>query len=471
MNSSTTETSTEELVDIIKQHLNSARNGVLDIIMTELHYNKEEALKIEDNVHTSTTSAMREIYTFKGSKYDFGSRRDFYHDIEIVYPDFANWSWICYNIMYYQSIGDTIGYYNGKWEFNHGNIHEDSSYVNNMWYEFVHLGGINDFQIKHLKASDDTIMYLSTLQVIINNFDSIDDFGEKLKQAYISSLPLLSERHPGNTVINSLEIQKSVKWDSLSYDKKAIGSGSCMRSGSIGIFYAGLANRERLIELSVESSRITHNSATAILGSITAALFTAYAVERVPINRWASKLLKLLKSSKIDNYMKQSRPDQFDDFMRDKIVFVGQWEKYIDLLFSGSTPKLDIKMMINGVLRFKYLSDNFSKGCYIPGACADDSLIMAYDSLIRCTGSIEKLLFYSILHPGDSDTVGSIAFSWFGAYYGSPANDKIVDRYKKDLEFKSTMKKCFNKMVVSLSKVYFYDIYMSTAVKYLRAWI
>jgi ADP-ribosylglycohydrolase len=43
---------------------------------------------------------------------------------------------------------------------------------------------------------------------------------------------------------------------------------------------------------------------------------------------------------------------------------------------------------------------------------------MAYDALLDCDGKWEKIIFYAILNPSDSSTVGSMAGALFGAYYG-----------------------------------------------------
>ena len=45
-------------------------------------------------------------------------------------------------------------------------------------------------------------------------------------------------------------------------------------------------------------------------------------------------------------------------------------------------------------------------------------MIMAYDALLDAKDSWEKLVYYSMLHVGDSDTVGAIAGGIFGAMYG-----------------------------------------------------
>jgi ADP-ribosylglycohydrolase len=43
---------------------------------------------------------------------------------------------------------------------------------------------------------------------------------------------------------------------------------------------------------------------------------------------------------------------------------------------------------------------------------------MAYDALLDCDGKWEKIIFYAILNPSDSSTVGAIAGGFYGAVYG-----------------------------------------------------
>jgi ADP-ribosylglycohydrolase len=43
---------------------------------------------------------------------------------------------------------------------------------------------------------------------------------------------------------------------------------------------------------------------------------------------------------------------------------------------------------------------------------------MAYNGLIDCEGNWEKLVYYTMLHGGDSDTVGAIAGGLYGILYG-----------------------------------------------------
>lgn len=448
---------------LIKEETTKSRKYMLHKLIKKHGFEKKEAEQIEESIYISTKSTLHERYTYKDKIiFDLGA------DFSDFDPDFINWLICASTIPFYQSLGDTIGYYDGKWEFNYGDIHVGPEFINEMLYEFINLGGINDFSVKRLSASDDTVLYLATYAVLKEEFKDVNDFSEKLKKSYLDALPLLENRHPGNTTLRALQRQKTIEWNEMPYDSKAKGAGAAMRCGCIGIFFVGRMNRRKLISMAIESSRITHNSAIAILSCITVALFTAYSLERVALNLWPHKLIKQLNSEYLEEYMKTSRPSEYEFYKRDKLFYMEQWIKYQNLFFTGTNPKTDLKFMKNPVLRYKYLADNFSKDCGIPGSCGDDALIMAYDSFLRCDGNLEKLILYSILHPGDSDTVGSIAFSWFGGYYHSPKNELLVEKKFKDLEFYDKIYDFLIESLLKMPKLYFHDIYLNVAKNILR---
>ena len=454
-----------QLTEAINEYTIKARSIILQRLV-ENNVEKKLAKQVEESIYQSTKAKMRTIYTLEEAYFPT--------ETEILtnkYPDFTGWLSVALFVSFYQSLGDTIGYYNSNWEFNYNNINANAEYTNDLIAEFIALGGINDLSIRNWKASDDTILYMATMEVLSEPIGNVENFGKKIREAYLKTLPLIENRHPGVATVNFLIEQQNIEWNMLHYNSKTIGNGSVMRSGCIGIFYPGNHNREKLIRLSVESSRITHNSATAILGAITAALFTAYALEKVTINLWPHKLLKFMASGKIDEYMQLSRPNEYPLFERDKVIFIGQWKKYVELLFSGINPKTNMRHMDNPVYRYKYLSDNFSKNCGIVGGCADDCLIMAYHALLQSNGVFEKIVVYSILHPGDSDTVGSVALSWFGAYYGSTKNLLLVGERFSELEFYDKLVDLREESISRMVRVYFYDIYMNIALKYLKQYI
>ena len=472
-------------IDLINAYTIYSREIILLYLTSDYGFDEQHARKAEESIYLSTSSKMMELYTFENPYVVFKSintkdktpREKF--ELNNTPLDFMNWVVTCLSIPFYQSFGDTLGYQNGRGEINANKQEVGPDFINELISEFIYLGGVNDLSIKNWRASDDSILYMATYEVLTDMVIkenttgeslSINEFGKKIKEAYEKVLPIIKDRFPGERTMESLIIQQNSEWDTLRYDNRAIGNGSVMRSGCIGFFYPGTHNRAELIALAVESSRITHNSATAILGSVTAALFTAYALEKVPINTWPHKLIKFLKSGRVDNYMQKSRPTEYPLFAKDKGTFIGQWQKYVELLFieSGINPRTDLKIMNNPVHRYKYLIENFSKGCEFPGGCADDCLIMAYHALLQSNGVFEKVIVYSILHPGDSDTVGSVALSWFGAYYNSSRMLRLIGHRFEQLEFFGELYDLYKKNIPNMVKTFYFDIYMDIAVKYLK---
>ena len=72
----------------------------------------------------------------------------------------------------------------------------------------------------------------------------------------------------------------------------------------------------------------------------------------------------------------------------------------------------------------------------IIGGNGQSAVIMAYNALLDCDGNFEKLIYYSMLHGGDSDTVGAIAAGFYGSVYGF---GNVPDHMLKYLEMKKEL--------------------------------
>lgn len=392
--------------------------------------------------------------------------------------DFISFFMRVTNILLLQTYGDTIGYNNGTWEFNEGRTNVGPEYSYELFSKYIHLGGINDFSLHGLRASDDTIMFRDVFEVLCRRPKNMNEFGDLLQEYFLKSFDELKNRHIGGTTKRSLEMLDTVGWKNMPYSSMDIGSGACMRTGAIGIMFPGIHNRKKLIYMAVEASRITHNSATAILGGVASALFMAYGIEGIPVEHWPYYMLKIVKGDYVSDYIKKTRPNDYDKFMRDKSQFIQQWEKYHRFRFDGLKAKQTPRMMQNISERIKYLADNFSKNRKdFPGGCGDDATIIAYDSLLEGGKSLEKVIVYSALHYGDSDTTASMALSWYGAAY---ANSYIIDKkilnQFKELEFVEYYEKMFylnTDFIKKIIKVYYYDMMRSsimTGPAYLNAY-
>lgn len=352
------------------------------------------------------------------------------------------------------ALGDTIGYKNGEWEFNKnypGNF--SFTVTRELLYEFIELGGINDINLKDWRVSDDTVLHLVMGEVLSNvKGDTVNDyvkeFIKELKDK--DTIDSLKGRDPGETTMMAIKrLKDGEDYTKHKYDFDEGGSGASMRNIVIGMAFYGKKNRQKLIEVALETSRVTHNSATGYLGGLTSALFGAYAVEGIPLHKWPFKLIKLLESDLTDNYFKKTRG--IVEHQRDKEIFIEKWKKYVEDRFDEDGKFVYNKSFRNVVFRTKYYYDNFAYNEKIvhPGAGGDDSVIIAYDALLDSGKSWEKVTIYSMIHMGDSDTTGSIAGGLYGLIYGL---ENVPQNNLKYLEGKDMILDVANKVIKKFLK-------------------
>ncbi len=373
-----------------------------------------------------------------------------------------------YYSMYYSIIGDIIGFGNGSVEFNEFNnnivkSNYDAKY-NSLFtiyhiYNFISNGGFSGFSIKNLIASDDSILNLAVydgLKSSVNqsNNEIINKIKEKLIEYYQND-KLKDKRFYGIRTIKSLDrlINRNLDWERFSYSVNAGGCGASIRSMPIGLFYNGKKNREKLLEISIQSSRITHNNPTAYLGGFASALFTALAIENVKPFNWIDELLSFFREGTIIKFVKKIIGEKFKNELKYHLQDVDEFFYLLLKYKEWRFEKVDNKFVFNSSKNSKKKSMKFldirnnlfyeyfnRPGYYNPGSNGLDSVIIAYDSILECEGNFEKLIYNSMLHAGDSDSTGCIAGALFGAYYGNvnlPSN-------LTDIELKIKLDNLFN---------------------------
>ena len=334
------------------------------------------------------------------------------------------------------ALGDVIGFNNGIYEFNNSNdfsintigdnyIIEGSHYTNYIIFDFINTCGFYNCPLPNMTISDDTIFHLSMAKTLIESNEN--NFLANIEKNMIKEintpdkiLDMINKYRIGNVTLNSLKkLKNGDNWLKFQYKENDGGTGGCMRTMCIGLIYPNINQREKLIKLALLSTRITHNNAIAWLGAITSALFVSLAINNIEPSNWIFELISLLESSIIDNIVEENIPNDYVNYIKDKKIFVDKWKKYQQIRFDKYKFK-EIKLMMMPNYRSKFYHDmfHFNKNRIYPGAGGDDSVIIAYDALLDSKDNWEKLVVYSMLHVGDSDTTGTIAGAFYGAMYG-----------------------------------------------------
>jgi len=339
---------------------------------------------------------------------------------------------------------DTLGFKNGDWEFNFNldlSNQTDALLINNeIIHEFFAMGGFNS-NISTWDASDDTIMMIATKKACI--------MGGKIEhfiKCYIDIYKLLQEkkRASGITTLKSLNILKQYRdINKIHYSDTMGGNGAAMRTSFIGIYFTDI---KKIIEISILSSRLTHNYPLGFLGGMVTALFTHYAINNIEPWKWCNMLLELNENKTIDKIVEKM--SIYKKYMRDKDIFWNQWYKYKEIRHSkfglASPDYMHSSNRFTQLIEIFYEDHNKIKYNTI-GTDGASTTIMAYDSILMCitnkknsalplkledkTSFIynwESMVIFSTLHFGDNDTVGAIAGCWYGALRGFEGTNKNI---------------------------------------------
>ena len=343
--------------------------------------------------------------------------------------------------MVLHALGDTIGFKNGEWEFNYFNTYDITS-INmtaDFLYDFIDLGGINGINLENWIVSDDTILNIATARSIVSSHGIYNDkMINATKKEFIEAYEQMIkdgddnlERYPGKTTMKYIEMfNKGTDGIKEPYDRNGGGNGAAMRTMPFGlIFYK---DKDTLIESAINMSKLTHNCAVGYLGGLVVALFTAYALDNIPVAEWGHKMLAELETQSVRKYITKN-PDDYEDYE----TFLKYWYKYINGKFeNGKIVKSRANKNI--VFRSNYYLKHFTPNEVFSsiGMSGYSATIVAYDALIDCDGKWEKLVIYSGLHLGDSDTTCCIAAGLYGAVYGF---GDVPDSNLEHLEFKKDL--------------------------------
>lgn len=322
-------------------------------------------------------------------------------------------------------VGDAMGYRNGVWEFTFDGVA--------ILRELKALGGLDKLSIKKCMVSDDQVMHLATAEALVEHGAErpLEELYPILAKHYVKCFDDMGGRAPGPMTSQSVRHLSFHRWDTIPYCRLGGGCGGAMRAMCIGLRFPGEENRDKLIAASIESSRMTHNHPTGLFGALVAALFTAYAIEKIPPIQWGRLLLDQILP-RAYRYLEQQGRD-WAEYQADLKYFEDHWRAYMLLRkIDNGEAEPTFPEVWGPAERDAYYSSIAWAGW--GGASGHDSVIIAYDALLGAGDSWHELVYRGILHGGDNDSTGVICGAWFGALYGL-AGVAPVSHYA-DLEYR-----------------------------------
>jgi ADP-ribosylarginine hydrolase len=361
------------------------------------------------------------------------------------------------SVMLLHALGDTLGFYNGIFEFNFFSSDQSYKITMEMIFEFIRLGGYSGINLEKWNVSDDTLFHMAIarsllkidlkkklidkdLLLIKKEFSNILDYmGKNEKKDKIDKLLNNKNNNIDPDILYKYKFRGigTTTWVNISNKnlhiiptklnlKTSGGNGCAMRTLCVGlVFYNDL---DKLIEYSIKSSMITHISPIGFLGGMTSAYFIYLALNNIPLEKWGYMLIDIVESKKVLSYIDETNFDMVIQYRH----FISLWKKYIEMRFDSNSKPLFTNSHKNLIARTKFHYDfmmnydvqglqevegNPNLIMNTIGGSGVTCMIMVYDALLDAGSSFEKLIYYAILHAGDSDTVGAIAAGIFGAIY------------------------------------------------------
>jgi ADP-ribosylglycohydrolase len=242
--------------------------------------------------------------------------------------------------------------------------------------------------------------------------------------SHLSSLLYVTLKNIGNKNIKK-EYLKILKKDNIDDSNN---SAIITRIIPYGLLYNKKSEVNKLVKEISENIRLTNTNNTTCLGAITLGLFISYAMQDIPINHWGYKMLDYISDIKIENIDFTSKED-----------YISLWKDYLTRVFKKPYSNYNnvswYSPQINAQIYY-YIKENPNE--FIYGLNADDAMIIAYDSLLKCDSHWQTIVLSGVLGITDCAVMGMICGALYGAAYKN--SDLQINKYVNEDWVKKTIK-------------------------------
>lgn len=123
------------------------------------------------------------------------------------------------------------------------------------------------------------------------------------------------KRNVGNKIDKSIMLLiNNNEWSEFKHDEWK-GWGLWMRSITFPFFFA---SKKKMIQYIINTSRITHNNGSAIIGAIFVAIIGYYLMKKIKLNKIIYKYIIILKKNIIDKYIKKISKWYYAEYLIEK---------------------------------------------------------------------------------------------------------------------------------------------------------
>ncbi|XP_064167147.1 inactive ADP-ribosyltransferase arh2-like [Anguilla rostrata] len=310
------------------------------------------------------------------------------------------------------AVGDALGYRKGRWE--------GCTSGRKIQEELASLGGLGALRLdpENWPLSDGMLMHMTTAEALVTDFWCLEDLYREMVRLYVEAMTSLQGRPPDPSTVEGFTDLKPdnflLAWHTP-FNEKGSGSGAATKAMCVGMRYWQPEKLDNLVEVSIETGRMTHNHPIGFLGSLCTALFASYAVQGKPLVRWGRDLMKVIP--KAEDYCRKTIR-HMAEYQEKWFYFEAKWQIYLEErgIESEEQNKAEFPDRYDAEENDKMYKCWSSEG--LSGRRGHDAPMIAYDALLASGADWTELCRRAMFHGGESSATGLIAGCLYGLLYG-----------------------------------------------------